>query len=103
MGLETVTDYIAHRLVTAGGTGHEFTWLACERIYNATGGIPRLINQLCDFCLIYASVDQTTSVLASTVDDVLAGGVYFSGQSIPASGTNVPPDAVPTSHKDRNE
>jgi hypothetical protein len=50
MDRDTVAAYIAHRLRVAGGQGNEFTKQACERVYEASRGIPRLVNQLCDFC-----------------------------------------------------
>lgn len=107
MNLKTVADYISHRLVTAGGTGNEFTWLACERIFEATGGVPRLVNQLCDFCLLYTSVDQNKLVLASTVNDVLAEGVFYAGLPNDAKPTDAAsdPDAgsEPKPHEDHPE
>ena len=107
MSIKTVADYIAHRLITAGGTGNEFTWLACEKIFKATNGTPRLVNQLCDFCLIYASVDQNELVLASTVDDVLAGGMFFSDLTNDVKATDTMQDpkgeTAPEPHKDHDE
>ena len=48
---EQTEAYIRHRLHIAG-PGHEglFTVDACEAIYNGSGGIPRVINLLCDMC-----------------------------------------------------
>ena len=107
MDLKTVSDYIAHRLITAGGTGNEFTWLACEKVFKATSGTPRLVNQLCDFCLIYASVDQNALVLASTVDDVLASGIFYSGliNDAKVGNDDQKPDmgSIPAPHKDHSE
>lgn len=77
MSQDTVEGYIAHRLQVAGGTGHEFEPSAIEPIFNATQGVPRLVNQLCDLALVYAfSADQTT-VTSETVQAVLNDGVFL--------------------------
>jgi general secretion pathway protein A len=46
--------YIRHRLTVAGGNDALFLPEAIEFVYVRTGGIPRLLNQLCDFALVYA-------------------------------------------------
>jgi type II secretory pathway predicted ATPase ExeA len=79
MDRDTVAAYIAHRLRVAGGQGNEFTKQACERVYEASFGIPRLVNQLCDFALVYAATADEKLVLSSIVDQVIADGVFFAG------------------------
>jgi general secretion pathway protein A len=41
-------EYIAHRIQTAGGAETVFNSEALQTIYSSSGGIPRLINILCD-------------------------------------------------------
>jgi type II secretory pathway predicted ATPase ExeA len=79
MDRETTSNYIVHRLKVAGGTGDEFTEEARSRIYDATGGVPRLVNQLADFCMVYAMADNEPLILTSTVDQVLGDGVFYAG------------------------
>jgi general secretion pathway protein A len=55
MDLETTRGYVRHRLQHAGGSGDEFTDGAVERIYLKSGGVPRLVNKLADFAMVYAS------------------------------------------------
>lgn len=81
MDRETVASYIAHRLKVAGGKGNEFTRQACDRVFEVSGGIPRLVNQICDFCLVYAATGEEQLVLSSIVDQVIADGVFFAGYS----------------------
>lgn len=83
MSPETVANYIAHRLRTAGGTGHEFTPGACAIIQRKTDGIPRLVNQLCDFAMIYAWSADETVVDSTVVEQVLEDDVYLGGLSCP--------------------
>lgn len=49
--LETV-HYIAHRLKIAGAKRGIFTVSACKKIFAVSGGIPRLINSICDCGLL---------------------------------------------------
>jgi type II secretory pathway predicted ATPase ExeA len=46
-------------------------------IYEATGGVPRLINQLCDMSLTYAFAQTDTVVKQATVQAVLDDGIFF--------------------------
>lgn len=65
-----VALYIQHRLKVAGRTEPLFTAKACERIAEASGGIPRSINILCDTALVYgfsAGVEQIDSDLIEEV------------------------------------
>ncbi|MGL4308852.1 MAG: ExeA family protein [Paracoccaceae bacterium] len=82
MDRTTVEDYIVHRLRVAGGTGDEFTADACERIHDVTGGVPRLVNQLCDLSMLYAWSGEQRQITAETVQHVLDDGVFF-GAGIP--------------------
>lgn len=45
-------QYIVHRLIIAGAKRGIFTVDACKQIYAASGGIPRLINSICDCALL---------------------------------------------------
>jgi type II secretory pathway predicted ATPase ExeA len=81
MNAGNVAEYIGHRLRVAGGSGEEFSPDAVTRIHELTGGVPRLINQLCDLGLVYAfSADQMT-VTGETIENVIADGVFFGAVS----------------------
>lgn len=82
MDEKTVIQYISHRLITAGGTGKEFTSGASKAIYQATKGVPRLVNQLCEFALMYAWSDEAKVVSLRVVKAVLKDGVFFGGLSL---------------------
>jgi type II secretory pathway predicted ATPase ExeA len=50
---ETVAAYVAHRLAIAGGSARvAFTSRALGRVHKLSGGIPRLINLICDRALL---------------------------------------------------
>jgi general secretion pathway protein A len=80
---KAVTDYISHRLQVAGGTGKEISRPAAELIHQASGGVPRLVNQLCEFALLYAWAAEKKTVSVATVRGVLNDGVSFSVEAAP--------------------
>lgn len=63
--------YIQHRLSTAGATRPIFSHEACAVIYCHSEGIPRKINNLCDFAMVYAFADDKQTVEASTVLEMM--------------------------------
>lgn len=75
---ETVGLYMAHRLKVAGAKPSLFSKQAAMLIYEATGGVPRLINQLCDMSLTYAFAQADDAVKRATVQAVLDDGIFFS-------------------------
>lgn len=77
MDAGTVAEYVRHRLVVAGGTRDMFTHRALEIVHDATGGVPRLVNQLCDLAMLYAFEADLPRVDAATMKQVLDDGVFF--------------------------
>ncbi len=73
LGAEDVADYIEHRLALAGATWQIFPRRTAELIHEATGGIPRLINSLCDLCLVYGFSDDQKTITEEVLRDFLAG------------------------------
>lgn len=77
MEQKEVIKYIEHRLKHAGGTGKEISLAAATEIFKASGGIPRLVNKICDFSLVYAAATESRSVTIKTVKDVLADNIFL--------------------------
>jgi Type II secretory pathway, component ExeA (predicted ATPase) len=63
--------YIRHRLAVAGANGPLFDEDTLPLIYRYTGGIPRLINTLCDTSLLAAFAQDQPVVDVPTVRDAL--------------------------------
>jgi len=82
MDEESVAAYIVHRLRTVGGTGEEFTPEAMRVVYEQTRGVPRLVNQFCDFAMIYAWSSDQKSVTEQTVRQVLDDGLFFGANPV---------------------
>ncbi len=59
--------YIVHRIRTAGCQSELFTKDACSLIYQASKGIPRLINILCDTALVHGYADQELRIGSTLV------------------------------------
>jgi general secretion pathway protein A len=57
---EETACYVNHRLTQAGANGHpRFDEAALKLIHKQTGGVPRLINALCDKAMLAGFVTQT--------------------------------------------
>ena len=70
--MEETVKYINFRLEKAGGDSDLFTSHAMDKIYQASGGIPRTINLLCDAALIYGFADEISRIDVPTVEKVIA-------------------------------
>jgi len=62
-----VSAYIAHRLHIAGRDSALFSKSACNVIHRLSGGIPRIINLICDKSLLSAYGAQLTQIDKKTV------------------------------------
>jgi type II secretory pathway predicted ATPase ExeA len=71
MPAPAVAAYIAHRLGVAGATREIFTPAACECVHLASRGVPRLVNQICDYALVYAFTDGLDVVDAGVIEQVV--------------------------------
>ncbi|MFH1069230.1 MAG: AAA family ATPase [Candidatus Glassbacteria bacterium] len=66
--LEETKRYVEHRLFVAGSNSSvTFSDAAFERIYEFSRGVPRLVNLICERCLLATFVDQVRRVEQDTV------------------------------------
>jgi len=66
-------NYIRSRLQAAGARDLGiFTDPALERIAECAGGIPRVVNTLCDHCLLIGYADQVRRISAGMVDEAVS-------------------------------
>jgi type II secretory pathway predicted ATPase ExeA len=68
---EETHAYIRHRLNVAGGDDALFSFEAIELMHARTTGVPRLLNQLGDFALVYAYAEGRTTVDATMIAQVV--------------------------------
>src|SRR5581483_10112812 len=70
---EETRDYIQHRLRIAGGRRIDiFSDAALQRITRYAGGIPRLVNIVCDHALLFGYAEQKRRIDQDTIDQVIA-------------------------------
>jgi general secretion pathway protein A len=82
---EEIHDYIRRRLRIAGGQDlNLFTERAVRRIAEYSGGIPRVVNIVCDHCLLIGYADQTRRI---DVDIVQRAIKYLEEGELPAERT----------------
>lgn len=96
MDVEETQGYIEHRLKCAGAVQNKphFETTAFEAIFDASGGIPRRINSVCDRLLLLGFLESKETLTASDVHEVAleihqeAGrSVHFTSQEAPAEAT----------------
>ncbi len=64
-------DYIQYRVTRAGGSADLFSEDSCRTVYRCSGGIPRLINGICDLCLVYGYSDKSSLITPELVREVV--------------------------------
>lgn len=63
--------YVAERLHAAGLVGNSpFSTSALEAVHRHSGGVPRLINLICEGCLTFGFRTQSSAIREDTVDEV---------------------------------
>ncbi len=70
LNAEETREYIHHRLRVAWGNPDLFDDDACEVVFRYSGGIPRLVNLLCDTALVYGYAEQVKHIGARLIEDV---------------------------------
>jgi len=76
-----VQDYIQHRLAVAGREAPLFTAEACAKVADASRGVPRSINILCDTALVYGFSAESEHIDLSLVEEVLSDKAEFGALS----------------------
>jgi len=72
LDLDETARYIEHRIRVAGGDGRPtFSPWAIRKIQRYSGGVPRLINAVCDKALLYGYVNGTYELKARAVGQAI--------------------------------
>jgi len=83
MELDMTVRYITHRLKHVSGTGKEFARTAMDKIHEETGGIPRLVNKLCDLALVYTAGSGKKKVTLKVIEELLEDDLFVNTQNTP--------------------
>jgi general secretion pathway protein A len=73
LNVEEVVEYVKFRTKVAGAETELFNTDAIKAIYYFSGGVPRLINTLCDYALVYAYAEGKKKVDLETALSVKKG------------------------------
>ena len=70
LAADEIAGYVTHRLGIAGGNRSrvDFDEGALQRVYDASGGSPRLVNLLCDRALLRGFEASVSTITAEIVD-----------------------------------
>ncbi len=68
---EETHAYIRHRIGVAGGNVDLIDAEGRDLVHASTGGVPRLINQVCDTALVYGYAEQRKPIDADLIEQVL--------------------------------
>jgi type II secretory pathway predicted ATPase ExeA len=70
LGREETKSYVQSQIAAAGrASGDVFSSDALDAVFDATGGIPRLINQVCDHALVLAAVGGQRLIRAAGIEE----------------------------------
>jgi general secretion pathway protein A len=88
--LDETRAYVNQRLRIAGSNGQQiFEPESIEAVFRYSGGIPRVINLVCEHCLVSAFVDQQKIIGPNVVDAVARD--FDLGNNTASSMANIPP------------
>jgi type II secretory pathway predicted ATPase ExeA len=94
--IDETKAYVQQRLRIAGSDGRQiFDPEALTAIHKYSAGIPRVVNLLCEHCLVSAFVDQKSTITAQIVDAV-AGDFDLSDNTASGAMTAAPVAQAPT-------
>jgi general secretion pathway protein A len=71
LGETETAEYINYRLGVAGSANHLFSNTAVKLIYQASLGVPRKINTICDICLVVGKGEGVKSINETIVQNVI--------------------------------
>jgi hypothetical protein len=99
MELGEVQAYIEHRLKCVGWTGNpQFDQGVYTELYEASGGVPRRINQICNRLMMLGAVDQRSRIdramLGQVLEELELDGTMQLKRIEPKPATEAAPAAV---------
>lgn len=100
LSLDGVAGYVAHRLQWAGGSPDRvrFSADALEFVYRLSGGVPRLINRVCDRAL-YQGYLKRAAIVDRQILEASIPDVEPAAAEIPGTASALPPVWLPTSER----
>ena len=94
LSLDEARTYIRHRLRVAGGSPEIFTERAVMLVHQQSGGVPRVVNVLCDEAMLVAFAKGVRKVDEAEVREAAAGLTMLLGGATPPEPTTAEPQAT---------
>ncbi|MBK8161341.1 MAG: AAA family ATPase [Rhodospirillaceae bacterium] len=94
LSFEETKMYISHRLNVAGASGALFSDMAIGGVQYFSGGVPRVINSICDMALVYCFADEKRVVDLDIVLRVISDRQASGLASFAGVGQPKDPDVV---------
>lgn len=95
MNVQETAAYIAGRIRIAGGHPEQvFTRDAIAQIFEASGGLPRTVNVVCDNALIGGFAAEVRPVTRALVEDVCRDFDFLPGEDKPATMASHPQQPI---------
>jgi general secretion pathway protein A len=94
---ELIRAYVEHRLKCAGAATNLFEDDTFDLIWSATGGVPRLINLVCDTALVYGYGEERRTIDRRLVEQVIAdkgNSLIPMAQEVEQPAPPEPPNAI---------
>ncbi|MDP2854003.1 MAG: SPOR domain-containing protein [Smithellaceae bacterium] len=101
--LEDTKNYIYFRLMKSGATGAAFPDETIKKIFEYSGGVPRLINNISDTCLLIGASKRLIQIPPSVVDDakILVEGILAGAKT--EGGTDAVVNEAETAADSKNK
>jgi general secretion pathway protein A len=92
MTFEQIAQYITSHLRVAGASKQPFTEAAVRKVATYSAGVPRVVNIVCDHCLLIGYANQTTVIDADIVRQAIGyledGGAPPRWKPVPSAATS---------------
>lgn len=88
-------EYILHRLNKVGREKPLFKKDALEKIYQMSGGVPRVVNYLASKALLSGYVDQAAMISGKYIEESAAEGRKLLAEEDPVGGSGLTPAVAP--------
>ncbi|WP_404358275.1 ExeA family protein [Methylotuvimicrobium sp. KM1] len=78
LSYQETKDYIGHRLSVAGGRSDIFSRKAVLAVFEHSGGVPRVINNICDLAMVFAFANDSGveyETVMEVVNERRTGGI----------------------------
>lgn len=73
LGRDDCAAYVAHRMTIAGGAAVTFTPRAIDLLFNLSGGLPRLVNLICERALREAAATDARKIEPRSIEASASG------------------------------